>query len=78
MTQRNRNSRWTMIYSDANKQKLFYYVRLVPDCLDLEAAGFPHGISVTGNEFDTWEDASKMADKIDKFMDCMEKEIKGA
>lgn len=70
-----RESKWTHIYWDFIEGKMKAYIRFVPDFMNTEAAGFSHGISVSGNSFDTAEEANIHADRIDKFMDEMEKKI---
>ena len=47
------------------------YVRFVPEFMKLEKAGFPHGLSLSGNFFETKELAEHFADKIDNFMNAM-------
>lgn len=66
-----RKSRWTQIYWDADDNGMFAYIRFVPDFLDLEAAGFPHGISIGGIHYATEEDACNDADVYDIFFDKM-------
>lgn len=66
-------SRWTSIYWDYTQKKC--YIRLTPTLLAMEELGFPHGISVSGNNFDNEEQATIHADKIDKFMDALEDRI---
>ena len=40
-----RDSRWTTIYADfAADKSMFFYIRLTPDLMDLEAAGFPQNL----------------------------------
>lgn len=68
-----RQSKWTHIYWDYSISKC--YIRLTPDFLAMEALGFPHGISISGNTFDNKEDANLHADKIDNFMNALEKRI---
>lgn len=71
-----RDSKWTHIYWDAdNNGKLFAYIRLVPDFMDTEAGGFSHGISLGCLRFDTKEEAEKVADCYDKFLDVMAAEL---
>lgn len=67
----NRDSKWTMIYHDATEKGVFSYIRLVPGDMNLEEVGFPHGISITGNKFSSDEEAEKMADRVDMFMENM-------
>jgi hypothetical protein len=58
-------SRWTMVYFDSD-----FYVRLTPKFMELEKAGFSHGISL-GTKFSTEADAHRFADTLDKFFDAM-------
>jgi len=47
---RDRESKWTKIYWDVdpNCDRLKPYVRLVPEFMDCEFAGFSHGLSLGG------------------------------
>jgi hypothetical protein len=67
-----RESQWTAIYwdqhADRTKHGLYPYVRLVPEFMPLEAAGYPHGISMN-RQFEFEQDAVKYADMVDDFMD---------
>lgn len=55
-----------MVYMDLDSasNKQFYYLRLIPDWVDLEQYGFPHGLSITGARFETNEQAEAFAAKI--------------
>jgi hypothetical protein len=75
-----RDSKWTIIYSDmGDDNRWYWYIRLVPGFIDLEAAGFPHGLSIGGSRFyyergtemEEWKKAAVLADAIDKFMEVM-------
>ncbi|WP_407304028.1 hypothetical protein [Acinetobacter sp.] len=70
------HSKWTKVYfgADVEKDKP-WYIRFVPDFVDLEAAGFSHGLSISGNFFATREAAEKAANLYDKFFDAVAKEI---
>lgn len=68
-----RISKWTSIYWDYSAGKC--YIRLTPVFVAMEALGFSHGISISGNTFVKEEEANLHADKIDKFMDALEKRI---
>ena len=71
-----RRSRWTQVYWDADDDgKLFAYIRLTPDFMDLEDTGFPHGISISGNRFTTEKAANAAADLYDKFFEAMLAEL---
>ena len=88
MNLRERKSKWTQIYFDsvkneAGKVESFYYVRLVPDFMDTEAAGSSHGLAISGrlkvptrNDDDqAWGEACHLADFVDSFMDNMLKDF---
>lgn len=64
-------SKWTDIYYD----NLNYYIRLVPDFMELEKSGFSHGISIGNIHFDNLKDAETLALEFDKFFEQMEIEI---
>lgn len=68
-----RNSRWTSIYwgPAPNKPGLHPFIRFTPTFMDLEAAGFPHGIGLAHTSFDTEEEAIRVADTLDKFFEAM-------
>lgn len=66
-----RQSKWTQIYWDSTDSEMFAYVRFVPDFVNCEELGFPHGISLGGNRFKTKDEASLYADRLDKFFDAM-------
>jgi hypothetical protein len=68
-----RDSRWTQIYWNYNEEHkaMMAHVRLCPNFMDTESAGFSHGISVGGIEFATEDEANKYADHLDKFFDTM-------
>ena len=55
-----------MVYLDldSTSNKQFYYLRLIPDWVDLEQHGFPHGLSITGARFETNGQAEAFASKI--------------
>lgn len=65
-----RDSLWTMVYFDSD-----FYVRLTPKFMELEKAGFSHGISL-GTKFSSEVDAHRFADTLDKFFDAMEKTMR--
>lgn len=70
-----RESKWTHVYFDASNHLQPHYIRFTPDFFDLEAAGFGHGLSLSGNTFATKEGAERAADVYDKFFDVMEAAI---
>jgi hypothetical protein len=72
-----RNSRWSQIYWDVNTitGKLAPYVRFTPEFMDLEAAGFSHGLSI-GGFFETEKQAVAWADTMDAFFNTMVKELR--
>lgn len=72
-----RNSRWTQVYWDVNPAtgKLAAYVRLTPEFMELEAAGFSHGLSI-GGFFETNEQAVEWANTMDTFFNTMIKELR--
>jgi hypothetical protein len=73
---RREHSKWTHIYFGADVEKgKPWYIRFVPDFMDLEKTGLPHGLSISGNYFATEEEAAKAADFYDKFFDKMAEEI---
>lgn len=70
-----RESKWTSVYSGSGDPLNRWYLRFTPIFMDLEAAGFPHGISISGTLYPSKEAAERGADKIDKFFDALEKAI---
>jgi hypothetical protein len=71
MSRLKRPSKWTGIYMGTGDLENPWYIRLAPDFMDLSAAGFGHGLSISGNTFPTKEAACKAADLYDKFFDKM-------
>lgn len=67
--------RWTMVYGDSAAEGLVYYVRFVPDFMDLEAAGFPHGLSIGNVHFASEDEAKALANAIEAFCDRMLSDI---
>lgn len=65
-----RESKWTRVYADYSSDAP-WYIRLVPDFMNVEAAGFGHGISLNSGPFETREAAERSADTYDKFFDMM-------
>lgn len=67
-----KRSKWTMIYWDLDPEtgKLAPYIRLVPNFMDLEDAGYPHGLSLGGFRPDE-ADAKAFAESVDRFMDAL-------
>jgi hypothetical protein len=65
-------SKWTKTYWDLDPEtgKLAPYIRLVPDFMDLEDAGYSHGLSLGGFRPDE-EDAKEFAKSVDRFMDAL-------
>ena len=63
--------KWVMIYSTGSQE----YLRLIPQNLNVEALGFPHGIALA-QTFTSTEDAEAYAERIDKFMNALEESIK--
>jgi hypothetical protein len=58
-------SDWTHVYLDRR-----FYVRLVPGCMDLEAAGYSHGLAVEG-QFQTKPEAEAHALTVGAEMSAM-------
>lgn len=65
-----RNSKWTRIYFTGENGKPEYYVRFTPDFMNLEATGFPHGLTL-GITYAAKEQAEAAADVLDSFFDAM-------
>ena len=66
------NSKWCWVYFDNfAKTDEQYYLRLVPPNMDVEKAGYPHGLSISGWRFKTKEDALNAAFTLDKFFEEM-------
>lgn len=59
---------WTFPYYDADENGMFCYLRFVPPNMDLEKAGFPHGISLGNEHFSDEQDTIPLKEKIDKIM----------
>jgi len=70
-----RESRWTRVYWGSDDEDKRWYIRLIPDFMDVESCGLGHGLSISGNVFATREEAEKAADFYDKFFDKMAEEI---
>ena len=60
-------SKWTIIGTETGRQ---FFVRLAPDCLNLEDLGRPWGLAFN-NMYDDYEEAHRFADSIDLFMDAI-------
>ncbi|WP_274644157.1 hypothetical protein [Pseudomonas serbica] len=65
-----RDSLWTMVYFDGD-----FYVRLTPKFMELEKAGFSHGVAIS-SRFSTEAGAHQFADTLDKFFDAMAKTMR--
>lgn len=70
-----RESKWTHIYWDFMDGKMKAYVRLIPDFMDTEQCGYPHGLSIGNSSFDTEAEAIRFADSVDAFMYTMMQEF---
>lgn len=72
-TTKRRDSRWTSIYwgTTPGKAGVHPFVRLTPDFMDLEAAGFSHGLGLGHGPFESESEAIKAADAFDRFFDAM-------
>lgn len=68
------SSLWTSVYADNSAQGLVWYVRFTPGFMDLEAAGWSHGISIGNTNFATEEEATQFALMLDKFFNTMLRE----
>lgn len=64
-------SKWTMVGTETGRQ---FFVRLRPNCVDLEELGRPWGLCFM-NLYDDKDEAHRFADSIDLFMDAVEKGI---
>jgi len=64
--------KWVHIYWHSSQ---LCYLRLIPQNLNVEALGFPHGIALA-QTFTSTEDAEAYAERIDKFMNALEESIK--
>lgn len=66
------NPKWTSILHDvppfAEEIKLKAYIRLVPDIMDCEYAGYSWGLSVLNKFYDDEQDASFDRAKVERFM----------
>lgn len=63
---------WTAVYCDVHKcADPFYYVRLCPDFMDLEASGFPHGIALGCGHFKTEDEAKRASAVLNAFLESM-------
>lgn len=60
-------SKWTRIGTETGRT---FFVRLAPDCVELEALGRPWGFAFN-NMYDDYEEAHRFADSIDLFMDAV-------
>lgn len=65
-----RSSKWTRVYLTTENPEQPYYVRFTPDFINLEATGFPHGLTL-GITYATREQAEASADVLDSFFDAM-------
>lgn len=63
-------SKWTRVYWDRG----FYFVRLIPNMLDLEEAGRPWGLALA-TRYNSPYEAHKFADSVDQFFDLLESTI---
>ena len=68
------DAKWTHPYADFKDGKMFYYLRLIPDFMDVEAGGFSHGLSIGGMRFETKEEALEYGKELDKFFKQMVKD----
>jgi len=50
------------------------YVRLCPNFMDTEAAGYSHGLSIGNISFETKEEAESFAKNVDSFIYAMIKD----
>lgn len=64
--------RWVSIYWDFDKEAggLLPYLRLTPDFMDLEAAGFSHGLGLSGFGKNQ-DEVERFADRVEAFMDAL-------
>lgn len=69
--------KWTKIYHQAvNGLPCTHpFIRMTPNFMDLEAAGFPDGVGLGHSHFDSEEIANRVASMYDKFLDAMLNEI---
>lgn len=61
------HSKWTIVGTE-NCQE--WFVRLAPDCVDLQELGRPWGLAF-GNLYTDVNEAHRFADSIDQFMDAV-------
>lgn len=64
--------KWVQIYWHSSNT---LHLRLIPQNVNVEALGFPHGIALA-QTFTSTEDAEAYAERIDKFMNALEESIK--
>lgn len=69
--------KWTKIYHETvnGLPGTHPFIRLTPNFMNLEAAGFPVGIGLGHSHFDSEEVAHRVASMYDKFLDAMLDEI---
>lgn len=61
------DSKWTIVATENGYE---FYVRLVPEFVNLESLGRPWGLAF-GNIYEDVDEAHKFADSIDLFMDAV-------
>lgn len=64
--------KWVQIYWHSSNT---LHLRLIPQNVNVEALGFPHGIALA-QTFTSTEDAEAYAERIDKVMNALEESIK--
>ena len=64
--------KWVQIYWHSSNT---LHLRLIPQNVNVEALGFPHGIALA-QTFTSTEDAEAYAERIDKFMNALEETVK--
>lgn len=62
---------WTAPYVGVSDKGLLHHIRLVPDFMDLEAAGFSHGLALGGDGFPSEAEAQAFAQRVNAFMRAM-------
>lgn len=69
--------KWVSIYwdYDTNHGEMRAHVRFTPEFMDLEAAGYSHGLSIGNTNFGTKEEAEVFANSVAVFMEKMLEEM---
>ena len=70
-----RQSTWTRVYMTCENPEMSYYVRFTPNFVELERAGFSHGLSLGTATFATKVEAEAWADRLDEYFEVVKGNI---